>query len=104
MPLLTTTIGAYPKPDFVPIPDWFRAEAGPDTRHPTRGYLEAIAAMGAEAEERFARGVKQVVEDQAGAGIDIAPATPWSTDSLSAPCRGIWDMFPSRVCYDGSKQ
>ncbi len=71
MPLLTTTIGAYPKPDFVPIPDWFRAEAGPDTRHPTRGYLEAIAAMGAAAEERFARGVKQVVEDQAGAGIDI---------------------------------
>ncbi len=71
MPLLTTTIGAYPKPDFVPIPDWFRAEAGPDTRHPTRGYLEAIAAMGAEAEALFARGVKQVVEDQVGAGIDI---------------------------------
>jgi 5-methyltetrahydropteroyltriglutamate--homocysteine methyltransferase len=71
MPLLTTTIGAYPKPDFVPIPDWFRAEAGPDTRRPTGGYLEAIAAMGAEAEELFARGVKQVVEDQAGAGIDV---------------------------------
>jgi len=71
MALLTTTIGAYPKPDFVPIPDWFRAEGGPDTRHPTQGYLEAIAAMGAEAEDLFARGVKQVVEDQAGAGIDI---------------------------------
>jgi 5-methyltetrahydropteroyltriglutamate--homocysteine methyltransferase len=71
MALLTTTIGAYPKPDFVPIPDWFRATAGPDTRHPTRGYLEAVAAMGAEAEALFARGVRQVVEDQAGAGIDI---------------------------------
>jgi 5-methyltetrahydropteroyltriglutamate--homocysteine methyltransferase len=71
MPLLTTTIGAYPKPDFVPVPDWFSVEAGPDTQHPTRGYLEAIAAMGAEAEDLFARGVKQVVEDQAGAGIDI---------------------------------
>jgi len=71
MPLLTTTIGAYPKPDFVPIPDWFHAEAGPDTRHPTRGYLEAITAMGAEAEQLFARGVKQVVEDQVGAGIDV---------------------------------
>jgi 5-methyltetrahydropteroyltriglutamate--homocysteine methyltransferase len=71
MALLTTTIGAYPKPDFVPIPDWFRAEAGPDTRHPTQGYLEAIAAMGAEADDLFARGVRQVVEDQAGAGIDI---------------------------------
>ncbi len=71
MPLLTTTIGAYPKPDFVPIPDWFRTAAGPDTRHPTQGYLEAIAAMGAEAEQLFARGVKQVIEDQTGAGIDI---------------------------------
>ncbi len=71
MPLSTTTIGAYPKPDFVPIPDWFRAEAGPDTGHPTQGYLEAIAAMGAEAEELFARGVKQVIEDQVGAGIDL---------------------------------
>ncbi len=71
MALLTTTIGAYPKPDFVPIPDWFRAEAGPDTRHPTQGYLEAIAAMGTEAEELFARGVGQVVEDQVAAGIDV---------------------------------
>ena len=25
MPSLTTTIAAYPKPDFVPIPDRFRA-------------------------------------------------------------------------------
>jgi methionine synthase II (cobalamin-independent) len=71
MGLLTTTIGAYPKPDFVPIPDWFRAQGGPDTSDPTQGYLEAIAAMGEEAEALFARGVRQVVEDQVGAGIDI---------------------------------
>ncbi|MDH3476251.1 MAG: cobalamin-independent methionine synthase II family protein [Rhodospirillales bacterium] len=71
MPLLTTTIGAYPKPDFVPVPDWFRAMGGPDTRHPTRGYLAAIEDMGKEAEELFARGVKQAVEDQVGAGIDV---------------------------------
>ncbi|MCH8155154.1 MAG: 5-methyltetrahydropteroyltriglutamate--homocysteine methyltransferase, partial [Proteobacteria bacterium] len=57
MALLTTTIGAYPKPDFVPVPDWFRAEGGPDTRHPTAGYLEALAEMGEEAEALFARGV-----------------------------------------------
>jgi len=71
MGLLTTTIGAYPKPDFVPIPDWFRAQAGPDTSDPTQGYLEAIAAMGDEADALFARGVRQVVEDQVKAGIDI---------------------------------
>lgn len=71
MPLLTTTIGAYPKPDFVPVPDWFQAEGGTDTNRPTAGYLEAIAKMGDEAEERFALGVKQAVEDQVQAGIDI---------------------------------
>ena len=71
MPLLTTTIGAYPKPDFVPIPDWFRAPAGPDTHQPTHGYLEAIAKMGAESDELFARGVAQTVADQVEAGIDI---------------------------------
>ena len=25
--ILTTTIGSYPKPDYVPTPDWFRAES-----------------------------------------------------------------------------
>ena len=71
MPLMTTTIGAYPKPDFVPIPDWFRAEGGPDTSRPTGDYLEAIARMGAEAESLFARGVAQAVADQVEAGIDV---------------------------------
>ena len=71
MPLMTTTIGAYPKPDFVPIPDWFRAEGGPDTSRPTANYLEAIARMGAEAETLFARGVAQAVADQVEAGIDV---------------------------------
>ena len=71
MAILTTTIGAYPKPSFVPIPDWFRAEEGPDTANPTKGYLEAIARMGEEADEVFARGVKEAVEDQVTAGIDV---------------------------------
>jgi 5-methyltetrahydropteroyltriglutamate--homocysteine methyltransferase len=72
MPIPTTTIGAYPKPDFVPIVDWFRREdGGPETASPTQGYLEALARMGDEAEALFARGVRQVVEDQVDAGIDI---------------------------------
>jgi len=71
MPLLTTTIGAYPKPDYVPIPDWFRAEEGPDTARPTQGYLAALAKMGEEAEELFVRGTKEAIEDQVDAGIDI---------------------------------
>ncbi len=71
MPLLTTTIGAYPKPDYLPVPDWFRAEGGPSTTAPTAGYLEAVEAMGAEAEALFSRAVKEAVEDQVGCGIDL---------------------------------
>lgn len=71
MPLLTTTIGAYPKPDFLPVPDWFRGGAGTDTRRPTAGYLDALARMGDEAAALFARGTRQVIADQVEAGIDV---------------------------------
>ena len=71
MPLLTTTIGAYPKPDEVPVLDWFRDREGPDSTNPTEHYLKALAEMGDEAEAIFAAGARQVIEDQVAAGIDI---------------------------------
>jgi len=43
MGLLTTTIGAYPKPDYIELPDWF---GNLDTSHPTRGWAAAVFAMG----------------------------------------------------------
>ena len=71
MPLLTTTIGAYPKPDFLPVIDWFRKPGGTDDPRPTEGYQESVAAMGAEGEALFRRATEAVVKDQVGAGIDI---------------------------------
>lgn len=71
MALLTTTIGAYPKPQYVELPDWFRAAAGPDTERPTEEWAEAIAKMGDEAESILARGTKEVIDDQVACGIDI---------------------------------
>ncbi len=35
MPVATTTIGAYPKPDFLAVGDWFDADHGPDSTEPT---------------------------------------------------------------------
>ena len=32
--LLTTTIGAYPKPDEVPVRDWFTRNGGTDSAEP----------------------------------------------------------------------
>lgn len=70
MPLLTTTIGAYPKPAGVRIPDWFDPGAM-DSSVATRGYIQAVAALGAEAEKVIAEGVRQVIADQVACGIDI---------------------------------
>lgn len=69
--LATTCIGAYPKPGYVTLPDWFNIPAGPATAEPTRQWSAAMAALGDGAEEIITRGVEEVVRDQVGAGIDI---------------------------------
>ena len=70
MPLTTTTIGAYPKPKSVRIPDWFDPGAM-DTSRTTREYVAAVEKLGAEAEQIIAEGVRQVIADQVDCGIDI---------------------------------
>ena len=71
MTLLTTTIGAYPKPDYVTVPDWFGKARGDHDDHPTENWAGAVAALGEEAEEIFARGTREAVVDQIECGIDI---------------------------------
>ncbi len=68
MGLLTTTIGAYPKPDYVKLPDWFDDL---DTSVPTEGWAEAMKVMGKDAEVTIEKGTHQAVIDQVDAGIDI---------------------------------
>ena len=71
MSLKTTTIGAYPKPEYVRLPDWFSIPDGPDSADPTATWAEAMKALGPDAEEILRRGVGEAVCDQVGAGIDI---------------------------------
>ncbi len=71
MALLTTTIGAYPKPDYVKLPDWFNTPDGPDTSNPTESWHKALEALGPDAARIIARGVHEAVNDQVEAGIDI---------------------------------
>ena len=48
MALLTTTIGTYPKPDYIPTPDWFRErEAG--LSNPTEAYQKYLTIMVSDA-------------------------------------------------------
>lgn len=69
--LLTTTIGSYPKPNYLPVTDWFSSPQGPDTQNPTARYESDLAKMGKEAENLFSRAAAEVIEDQIEAGVDI---------------------------------
>ena len=40
--MLTTVIGAFPKPSFLKITDWFNTSGGTDTANPTKFYEEEI--------------------------------------------------------------
>ena len=71
MPLRTTAIGAWPKPAYVRLPDWFTHPEGPDAADPTAGWADAMEAMGDDADAIIARGVGEAIDDQIGAGIDI---------------------------------
>ena len=71
MALLTTTIGAYPKPDDTPISDWFQAPRGPDDPDPTAAFERQLAAAGDRAEALFLKATEAVVSDQVEAGIDV---------------------------------
>ena len=57
--MLTTVIGAYPKPSFLQLPDWFNAEGGTDTLKPTVNYYDAIKKMGQKAESIFLKQQKK---------------------------------------------
>jgi 5-methyltetrahydropteroyltriglutamate--homocysteine methyltransferase len=69
--MLTTVIGAFPKPDYLKITDWFNATGGTDTANPTKLYEDEIKKMGTEAEVIFKRAAEDVIKDQLDCGIDI---------------------------------
>ena len=69
--MLTTVIGAYPKPDYLKITDWFNAKGGTDTANPTKFYENEIKKMGSSAELIFNKAAKEVIRDQLDCGIDI---------------------------------
>ena len=71
MSLITTTIGAYPKPEYVTVPDWFQGPEGPDDASPTKRWAQAVEDLGEQAENIFVRGTRDAIDDQVTCGIDI---------------------------------
>ena len=69
--LITTTIGAYPKPDYVPISDWFSAASSKRAADYTSTFAQEMALAGARREELFRRAATEVIDDQVEAGVDV---------------------------------
>lgn len=67
----TTTIGAWPKPQDVPLPDWFHAEGGTDTPDPTAGWAEVWRRYGERLVDILDRATVEVVREQDELGVDI---------------------------------
>ena len=70
MPLTTTCIGAYPKPGYVPITDWFQVG------HDAEDYNEQVLrgwdrGKGDEARALMDRATAEAVADQIACGIDV---------------------------------
>jgi len=65
--LPTTVIGAFPKPDYVPVSDWFDLS---DQDYAAR-WADEMEAAGDEAEALFARAAAEVIAAQVDAGIDV---------------------------------
>ena len=73
MALRTTCIGAYPKPDYVPLKDWFTVEdgltAGGD--EVTRKASALLSSADEETEKLFRRATGEAVADQVACGVDV---------------------------------
>ena len=73
-PLITTTIGAFPKPNYVPVRDWFdsaKEKGGMNTSETTHQYSKDIEKNKDAHEGLFVRAAQEVLEIQIRAGISI---------------------------------
>lgn len=109
MAILTTCIGAYPKPDYVPMVDWFQLDKGLTATggEVTRRASETIAGTGAETEALYARATKQAIDDQVEAGIDIPTDGEQRRENyIHYHCRNLvgfdFDNLTERTLRDGA--
>lgn len=73
MPLTTTCIGAYPKPDWLPVHDWFQIEQGHTSggADVTQAYTDVMAHADAEVGALLDKATGAAVADQVACGIDV---------------------------------
>lgn len=109
MPIMTTCIGAYPKPDYVPMRDWFQVEHGlTDTAGAvTRRANQLQGEDGAEAEALYRRATGEAIADQVACGVDIPTDGEQRRENyIHYHCRHLsgfdFDALTSRTLRDGA--
>lgn len=109
-PLETTTIGAFPKPGYVPVRDWFdiaRETGGMNSPKTTTDYTAASRQIGEEHEALFLRAAREVIEIQLRAGISIPTDGEVRRENyIHYHCRHIdgfdFERLEHRVLRDGA--
>ena len=73
MTLKTTCIGAYPKPDWLPVIDWFKVDQGMTDSggEVTRQYSKTMDKADDGLAEQLDRATVEAVIDQVACGIDV---------------------------------
>ena len=109
MGLQTTCLGAFPKPDYLPIKDWFTVDHGMTDQggKVTRDYSEAMRKADQETEALFVRATKEAVEAQAESGIDVVSDGEQRRENyIHYHCRNLegfdFDNLEARVLRDGA--
>lgn len=106
----TTTLGAFPKPSYVPVRDWFdisRETGGMNASKTTTDYTTDSANMDESHEALFVRAAKEVIDIQIRAGITIPTDGEVRRENyIHYHCRKLlgfdFDNLESRVLRDGA--
>jgi 5-methyltetrahydropteroyltriglutamate--homocysteine methyltransferase len=109
MAILTTCIGAYPKPEYVPIVDWFQHQGGlaGSAGDITRKANKAMEAHNEEDDALFVKATKAAIGDQVGAGIDVPTDGEQRRENyIHYHCRHLngfdFENLTNRVLRDGA--
>lgn len=62
----------YPKPEEVPIRDWFQEDSGTDPPEPAVGYAQTVCQHGGRLEAVLGRATIEVGREQVEPGIEMA--------------------------------
>ena len=107
----TTCLGAYPKPDYVPIIDWFEIEDGLAAKgsEVTHHYTHVMENADDATEALFVKATQAAVEDQLACGIDIPTDGELRRENyIHYHCRHLtgidFQNLTRRVLRDGAYQ